>query len=536
LEAINNGGSTSGQNSVGYYLSTDQNITTSDYRIGTDLVDALNPNQSSPENILAELSVALPQLPSGNYYAGYILDYLSQVTEENEDDNGHCFTSTPIHYCAPNRTELYQSVCDGDSTLFNGVYYRSTGNYQRTYTAYNGCDSIVTLHLTVNPVHQTQLTETICQGDVYPVGDSLFSKAGNYVVKLSNRFGCDSTVTLNLNIRQPQSKHLYRYICEGGSVKVGDSTYTKTGVYETVFNDYFGCDSIIFMHLTVNPVYDTLIYKTICQGESISIGGSTYNTPGIYTHILKSRSGCDSIVTVNLSVNSKKEIDLTRKICMGDSVTVGTYKFKTTGNYQVTLASHTGCDSVVTLHLTVNPAYNIRIDTSICQGQSIIVGGTTYQSTGTYTRRLQTINGCDSTLTLNLTVVPLADTIIYREICEGDSIVVAGNTYQQTGLYQNTLHSGSGCEYTITLNLKVNRVFELNRSASICQGDSIRLGSQVFKNSGNYTVFLKTVAGCDSIVHLNLSVNPTHYILMKDTICQGDSVKVGNWAFKTSGI
>lgn len=536
LEVTNNGGSASAANNVGYYLSADQNITSGDYLLGIDPVGILTAAQVSPENILADIGAALPQLPSGHYYAGYIVDYLSQVTEENENDNVFCFTGTVIDYCRSNRTNFYESICEGDTAVFNGIKYYTTGEYSFTYQGYNGCDSVVTFYLTVHPGNETTLDQTICEGDSYPVGDSIFTVAGTYHFALTNQYGCDSLVTLNLSIRQSQIKHLYRYICEGGSVKVGDSTYTTTGIYPTVFKDKYGCDSTIFMHLTVNPVYDTLIYTTICQGESISIGSYVYSTPGIYTHVLKSRSGCDSTVTVNLSVNNRKETSITRNICTGDSVVVGGFVFKSAGTYQATLDSYTGCDSVVTLNLTVNPAYQILIDTAICQGHSIVFGGISRQSTGIYTQSLHTINGCDSVVTLNLKVVPASDTTIYREICEGDSVVVAGKTYRLQGIYQNTVSAESGCEYTITLDLTVHHAYEVNRNETICLGDSVRVGSQVFKNPGNYTLVLETESGCDSIIHLNLSVNPTHYMVMKDTICQGDSVRIGNWSYKTTGV
>ena len=62
-----------------------------------------------------------------------------------------------------------------------------------------------------------------------------------------------------------------------------------------------------------------------------------------------------------------------------------------------------GCDSVLTLDLTINNSYTSPIDT-LTACDSLVWQGTTYTTTGIYTDTLQTIAGCDSILTLDLTI------------------------------------------------------------------------------------------------------------------------------------
>ena len=130
---------------------------------------------------------------------------------------------------------------------------------------------------------------------------------------------------------------------------------------------------------------------------------------------------------------------ITQTICAGDSIVVAGTTYNTTGIYTDTLSTSNGCDSVLIIDLTVNPAATSTITQTICAGDSIVVAGTTYNTTGIYTDTLSTINGCDSILTIDLTVNPAATSTITQTICAGDSIVVAGTTYNTTGIYTDTL-------------------------------------------------------------------------------------------------
>jgi hypothetical protein len=69
-----------------------------------------------------------------------------------------------------------------------------------------------------------------------------------------------------------------------------------------VLNNRFGCDSVVYLDLIVNPVDETVIYGKICQGEVFSFAGNTYSTGGTYAHVFSNRFGCDSLVSLNLGV------------------------------------------------------------------------------------------------------------------------------------------------------------------------------------------------------------------------------------------
>ena len=96
--------------------------------------------------------------------------------------------------------------------------------------------------------------------------------------------------------------------------------------------------------------------------------------------------------------------DITAAICQGETYTENGFNVSEAGVYTQNLQTINGCDSIVTLTLTVNPVYSFTIDATINQGETYHGNGFEVSEAGTYTQNLQTVNGCDSVIVLNLTV------------------------------------------------------------------------------------------------------------------------------------
>ncbi len=160
---------------------------------------------------------------------------------------------------------------------------------------------------------------------------------------------------------------------------------------------------------------------------------------------------------------------LNERICRGDSVLVGGQSFEDSGFYTVDLMSEVGCDSIVTLDLFVQEVQFVTVDSTVCPGDSVFIGTTPYFETGVFQDTLPTIElGCDSIITLNLTVLSEQLTTIEPVICQGESIMVGDSTLTSTGIYQILLTSVAGCDSLVTVDLQV-----LDPVASISGLDSI---------------------------------------------------------------
>lgn len=206
------------------------------------------------------------------------------------------------------------------------------------------------------------------------------------------------------------------------------------------------------------------------------------------------RAGYASVAEqVSITVNQPDFVTLSTTICQGDSVFLQGYYQHTSGIYYDTIPNTYGCDSVIETTLTVNPVFFTQNTSNICQGDSIFAEGAWQNITGLYYDTLSSVLGCDSVIELNLTVNPVFFTQNSMNICQGDSIYAEGAWQNTTGLYYDTLSSVLGCDSVIELNLTVNPLLTpsitISASAdSICTGETVTFTSMV-ANEGTSPVY-----------------------------------------------
>ena len=155
----------------------------------------------------------------------------------------------------PVYTTISETLCYGESYEWNGQVYAKSGEYSQTFVAANGADSIVTLNLTILPaVPVTKETATVCHGETYDWQGTTYSESGEYSVTLKNVNGCDSVVTLNLTVLPavaPTSEEVT--VAYGETYEWHGVVYAESGSYTITLQDENGCDYQATLHLTVLP-------------------------------------------------------------------------------------------------------------------------------------------------------------------------------------------------------------------------------------------------------------------------------------------
>ena len=136
-----------------------------------------------------------------------------------------------------------------------------------------------------------------------------------------------------------------------------------------------------------------------------------------------------------------------------------------------------GCDSVVTLNLTINST--LTGDTIATACDSLVWHGTTYTSTGTYTDTLQTASGCDSIVTLNLTVVspPIVYAGLDDTICSGESVTLNSQVLWNPNHLQDP--ALTACTDGLSIRIRFNEAY----NCSFAPGDLSGM-SQIGFHSG----------------------------------------------------
>ena len=190
------------------------------------------------------------------------------------------------------------------------------------------------------------------------------------------------------------------------------------------------------------------------------------------------------------------ETPATVVICQGESILLGGSNQTQPGLYYDTLQSVNNCDSVIATTLIVNPSYEVAIAASICESGSILLEGTLQTQAGIYRDTFTTVNNCDSIITTTLSVNPTAETNLTAEICEGETYFVGGASQTLSGIYYDTLNTSLGCDSVLITALTVHPAFTTRITVEICEGESHIAGGAAQTVAGSYVDTLLTIAGC----------------------------------------
>ena len=129
------------------------------------------------------------------------------------------------------------------------------------------------------------------------------------------------------------------------------------------------------MNLTVAPAILNTISPAICMGQSFTFNGISYTTTTSATATFASASGCDSIVTMNLTVAPAILNTISPTICSGETYLFNGVTYSTSSTIAATFQDANGCDSIVTMMLTVNPTPTVPSTTNIayCQNETATI-------------------------------------------------------------------------------------------------------------------------------------------------------------------
>ena len=417
---------------------------------------------------------------------------------------------------------------------------------------------------------------------------------GIYSVTVTDANGCSNSVTVNVTMMEPVSISGDTNICSGQSTTLsvnGTGSYewsngastsfvtvTNPGTYTVTVSLPNGCSASATVEVTVAslPTLSISGNTTVCQGQTTTLtanGGNSYiwsngstsnsisvSQSGVYTVTATNAEGCSTTTNVTVTINPLPNVNISgdSSFCQGNNTTLtvtgaNTYAWSNSqtgntitvnnaGTYTVTGTDTNGCTKTATKTVSVNPTYNIPLTLSICDGDSYNFYGQNITAAGTYTHTLQTVNGCDSVLTLVVTLESLPTIAILGDttLCEGGSttlIATGADTYNWStgdntatatisvfGIYTVTGVSALGCSNTASVTVLALPApqITITGETDICAGESTTLtanggetylwsdgttGNTLTVNmAGTYQVIGYNAAGCYSIADATVSV------------------------------
>ncbi|HAB90485.1 MAG TPA: hypothetical protein DCF84_08100 [Bacteroidetes bacterium] len=165
-------------------------------------------------------------------------------------------------------------------------------------------------------------------------------------------------------------------------------------------------------------------------------------------------------------------------------------------------------NTVITLSEPCPPASDETLPViSICDGQAVDVFGTSVNFSGLFTDTILSTTGCDSVIQYQEVIASSSSAITDLgtiAICQGESTTIFGNSENTTGIYRDTQTNSAGCDSVIQVELVVNPTYDLSETVQICSGDDYTFPDGSTQTNITtlitYTSSLSTGASCDSLI------------------------------------
>jgi hypothetical protein len=259
----------------------------------------------------------------------------------------------------------------------------------------------------------------------------------------------------------------------------------------------------------------------------------------LYLRVYKSNradGGTFGICAFDKTCKSSTSYAKDRFMCKCEKIDLFPHQFLTINNtYTEAYKTASGDDSVLVFTLKEAPAYNVIETDTVCFGASYVFPDafsvSDITATVTHTSFLKSIYDCDSTVHTTVTVRVENMNVLTDDLCsggtyyfpDGDSAVNVTAALSDTSIFIGT----NGCDSLVVVNLSVNPTHLMQLHDSVCSGSRYVFpdGDTLFNITAAHTdsSYLATALSCDSLLVTTIFVHPTYTQSVNDTVCKGVS-------------
>ena len=342
--------------------------------------------------------------------------------------------------------------CEGDVLTYEGDEYAESAIQEYTFENITGGDSIVTLTVIFHQPTEGEEFMTITYGEAavwheqdlseLPVGEH------DLYFDTKNVAGCDSTVTLKLTVNKLDTLKVPVELnfCEGGSVWYRETEYAEAGQFEVEAEGEIR-DTLYQINVTMLLPTEGEEFMTITYGEAAVWHEQDLSELPVGEHDLyfdtKNVAGCDSTVTLKLTVNKLDtlKVPVELNFCEGGSVWYRETEYAEAGQFEVEAEGEIR-DTLYQINVTMLLPTEGEEFMTITYGEAAVWHEQDLSElpVGEHDLYFDTKNvaGCDSTVTLKLTVNKL-DTLkvpVELNFCEGGSVWYRETEYAEAGQFE----------------------------------------------------------------------------------------------------
>jgi hypothetical protein len=435
------------------------------------------------------------------YLTGVLLKLTSDGNFEWASDISYAFTSSSPGPIAPVITDSSNNVYVGSrtsETLLNIRIYNDSGVIIGNYplTGQNSYSNISGLAIDID-------RSVYCLGffsstlDLLSQSQYLITSSGNedvFVLKISD---CNNS---NDSFETVEACDSFTPPNAPASV-----VWTTSGIYSYDIINSSGCPDYTVYDLTILNGTTSQMSVSVCDSLQSPSGNFVWYESGTYTDQLTNSTGCDSLITINLTVNSSLT-EYNEQSCESYFWPVNGNTYDESGIYTVTYQNQLGCDSTIVLILNISAVGYSETDVVGCDSYTSPSQQYIWTESGTYMDTILTAAGCDSIMTINLTISTDSESFMEASVCD-EFVSPSGNlTLTSSGVYTDVIPNAAGCDSTITIDLTISNSFNSSQTLTSCESYFWDVNGATYNNGGTYTASYTTTNGCDSTYVLNLTI------------------------------
>ena len=392
-----------------------------------------------------------------------------------------------------------------------------------------------TSNLPSSPVYTSTLSYSV-NGSPFSTQTSYPVGAGTYTIVAMDAKGCSNSTVVNITQPGVLTSSVSVTQCDTYTWPLNNVTYTTSGVYTTTLLSVNNCDSIVTLNLTINYSTNSSVSVTSCDSYTWLLNGTTYTASGTYTFTSLNAAGCLNTATLNLTINYSSTSSQTATACNTYTWTANGLTYTSSGTYISTSLNAAGCTQTSTLNLTINLSTTSTQSETACDTYTWLVNGQTYTVGGTYTATSTNAAGCLQTNTLNLTINASTSSTQSQTACDTYTWTANGVTYTASGVYTVTSLNAVGCLLTSTLNLTINNSTTSTQSETACDTYTWTANGTTYTTSGVYTSTSLNAAGCTLTSTLNLTINASTTSTQSETACDTYTWTANGTTYTASGV
>lgn len=316
-----------------------------------------------------------------------------------------------------------------------------------------GCDSVVPVRIDVLKESKRKVFEEACVSYRYVNANNeihIFTKDTVFTDNtFKNSVGCDSVIVLDVKVL-PQKYDSLKYVA-CGSLSLGDSVYTESTSWKVVPND--PCDPIKVYVITINPVYEDSVKLEGCS--IVEYKDQTFTKDTSFVESDTSILGCDSIIYVDITVHQPDLKTLYKSSC--EFVEHEGIIYTESTEVEDTYINEFGCVSPLKVVIEVLPPL-YGVDRKVGCGSVWFKDSLYTESTLVMDTLASSVTGCDSIVEVSIDVYRPVRTVIEIDSC--NQLTYKGVVYTETTFLEpDTLETAYGCDSIVEVHLLVRRCF-----------------------------------------------------------------------------